>query len=230
MSSKFVRIEVKNDLRIVYFRADGSSAMFLGGKKAWRLNNPGNIGYGNGKLVRTLGAIGRLHATAVFPDYETGRRAIFEVLKRPDYQERTLSNAIKAWAPSEDQNDPIAYSEQVHVWTGLDMERRVKDLNESELTSFVNAIEKKEGGGEGKIIEVPKHGFTKKKQITQVTKNKKGTIVSYCIEDIGWVSKAQGIELTACGLVDAVIATSSAGNAFLRTRPGVEIVNLEDLG
>ena len=30
--------------------------------------------------------------------------------------------------------------------------------------------------------------------------------------------------------VDAVVATSRSGNLFLRTRPGVEIVNLEDLG
>ncbi len=64
----------------------------------------------------------------------------------------------------------------------------------------------------------------------QVTKNKKGTIISYYVEDIGWVSKEQGIELAMSGEVDVVVATSSAGNPFLRTRPGVEIVNLEDLG
>ena len=68
------------------------------------------------------------------------------------------------------------------------------------------------------------------KQITKVKKNKKGTIVEYFIEDIGWVTKEMGIELAANGDVDAVIATSSAGNTFLRTRPSVEIVNLEDLG
>jgi hypothetical protein len=63
-----------------------------------------------------------------------------------------------------------------------------------------------------------------------VKKDKNGIIDSYCIEDIGWVSKEQGIDLALGSEVDAVVATSSAGNAFLRTRPDVEIVNLEDLG
>ena len=87
-----------------------------------------------------------------------------------------------------------------------------------------------EGQGPGKIIEVPKKGFPRKKKITGVGKNKKGTIISYYIEDIGWVSKDQGIDLATNGEVDAVIVISRAGNSFLRTRPDVKIINLEDLG
>ena len=230
MSSPFVRIKEINDLRIVYYRTDGSSAIFLGGKRTWRNNNPGNLGYGNGKLMRQLGAIGKAGGFAVFPDYETGRKAMFSVLKKPDFQERTLAKAIETWAPAEDGNNPDAYSKFVHTKTKFDMNRKVKSLSEEELTNFVNAIQKKEGWESGKIIEVPKQGFSKKKQITKVSKDKKGTIISYYIEDIGWVSKAQGIELATSGEVDAVVATSSAGNPFLRTRPGIEIVNLEDLG
>jgi hypothetical protein len=43
MKSPFVRIKVINDLRIIYFRADGSGATFLKGSRAWRNQNPGNI-------------------------------------------------------------------------------------------------------------------------------------------------------------------------------------------
>jgi hypothetical protein len=85
MNTPFIRIEVKNDLRIVYFRADGSSAIYLGGLRNWRNNNPGNIGYGDGKLVKKLGAIGKAGGFAVFPDYETGRKAIFGVLKKTTF-------------------------------------------------------------------------------------------------------------------------------------------------
>ena len=51
----FVRIEEKNALRIIYYREDGSSAIYVGGKRNWRNNNPGNLGYGNGILVKKLG-------------------------------------------------------------------------------------------------------------------------------------------------------------------------------
>jgi hypothetical protein len=75
VKSPFVRIKVINDLRIMYFRADDSGATFLGGEKAWRYNNPGNIGYGNSKLMNEIGVIGKAGKFAVFPDYETGREA-----------------------------------------------------------------------------------------------------------------------------------------------------------
>lgn len=230
MSSPFVRIIEKNDLRIVYCRADGSSVIYLGGQRNWRNNNPGNIGYGNGQLVKRLGAIGKAGGFAVFPDYETGRKAIFGVLKKDDFQSRTIAKALEVWAPKEDKNDPKKYKQFVLARTGIDLNRPIRSLSDAELTSIVNAIEKMEGQGPGKIIEVPKKGFPRKKKITGVGKNKKGTIISYYIEDIGWVSKDQGIDLATNGEVDAVIVISRAGNSFLRTRPDVKIINLEDLG
>jgi hypothetical protein len=114
--------------------------------------------------------------------------------------------------------------------TGIDLNRLVSSLSDAELASMAHAIELMEGKGPGKIIEVPAKGFPRKKQITKVTKNENGIIDSYHIEDIGWVSKEQGIDLALGGEVDAVVATSSAGHTFLRTRPDIEIVNLEDLG
>ncbi len=55
-----------------------------------RNNNQGNIGYGNGKLMRALGAIGKVGGFAVFLDYEAGRKGIFGVLKKPDFQEHVF--------------------------------------------------------------------------------------------------------------------------------------------
>lgn len=83
-----------------------------------------------------------------------------------------------------------------------------------------------EGAGKkGKIVELP--GLS---SISRVRKNKKGTIVSYFIEGMGWVTKDQGIQLAKSGKIDAVVATSTAGNLFLRTRPDVIVENnLENL-
>jgi hypothetical protein len=229
MKSPFVRIKVINDLRVKHFRADGSGEICLGGQKAWRYNNPGNIGYGNSKFMKELGAIGKAQRAAVFPDYETGRQAEFLLLKTANYQERTLNQAIEAWAPQEDENDTERYQQEVHDWTKFDMNRKVKSLSEKELVIFVNAIERKEGSGKGKVIEFS--APQTKNKITRVRKNKKGTITAYYDDGMGWISKAQGIKLARQKKIDAVVATSSAGHLFLRTRPGTPVeVQLDHMG
>jgi hypothetical protein len=213
----------------MYFRADDSGATFLGGEKAWRYNNPGNIGYGNSKLMNEFGVIGKAGKFAVFPDYETGREGEFLLLKTEKYQERTLNQTIEAWAPTKDQNDTKRYQQDVHDWTQFDMVRKVKSLSKKELEIFVNAIEREEGGKKGKIIEFP--APQTKKRITRVRKNKKGTITAYCVDGIGWVSKTEGIALARKGKIDAIVARSQDGNLFLRTRPGTPIdIQLDNLG
>jgi hypothetical protein len=117
MKSPFVRVKVINDLRVQYFRDDGSGATYLGGQRAWRYNNPGNIGYGNSELMSELGAIGKAQGSAVFPDYETGRQAEFLLPQTESYQERTLNQAIEAWAPAKDHNDTKRYQQNIHDWT-----------------------------------------------------------------------------------------------------------------
>jgi hypothetical protein len=58
-----------------------------------------------------------------------------------------------------------------------------------------------------------------------VRKNKKGTITHYRVEDMGWITKDEAIQLTEEGKIDAVVATSRSGNLFLRMRPDVVLVN-----
>lgn len=49
---------------------------------------------------------------------------------------------------------------------------------------------------------------------------KKGVIQQYLVEKIGWISKAQAINMTSKGLINnAVVAISRAGNTYLRSRP-----------
>jgi hypothetical protein len=219
----FVRIEVINDLRIIYYRKDGSSAIYIGGQRNWRNNNPGNIGYGNGILVKRLGAIGKAGGFAVFPSYEIGRTAIFGVLKQDSFQNRTVSKAIEVWAPTEDNNDTELYKKHVQLWTSIDLKRQIKSLTEEELEKLVWAIEKKEGGKPGKIIEVPTSGF--KKKIIDIKKNKQNLIIQYLVEGYGWLHKADTIYLVERDIVDGVIVKNSRGYVFLRARPDEIKVN-----
>lgn len=217
-TSPFIRIEIINDLRIVYYREDGSSAVYIGGSRNWRNNNPGNIGYANGKLVTKLGAIGKAGGFAVFPDYETGRKAIFSVLKKNDFQGRTVSKAIEVWAPKEDGNNTELYKKHVQMWTLIDLNKQVNSLTDVELEKLVKAIERKEGTKPGKIIEVPPATGTKKK-ILDVKKNKENLIIQYLIEGYGWIRKTEAINLVEKDIVDAVIVKRQNGYVFLRSRP-----------
>jgi hypothetical protein len=213
----FVRIEIVNDLRIIYYREDGSSAIYIGGQRNWRNNNPGNIGYGNGKLVKSLGAIGQAGGFAVFPDYETGRKAIFSVLKKNDFQGRTVSKAIEVWAPKEHGNDTELYKKHIQAWTQIDLMRKVSSLSGEEIEKLVKAIEKKEGSRPGKIVEIPATGT--KKKILNVKKNKQNLIIQYLIEGYGWLRKTEAINLVEKDIVDAVIVKRQNGYVFLRSRP-----------
>jgi hypothetical protein len=215
--SPFIRIEIINDLRIVYYREDGSSAIYVGGSRNWRNNNPGNIGYGNGKLATKLGAIGKAGGFAVFPDYETGRKAIFSVLKKDDFQGRTVSKAIEVWAPKEDGNNTELYKKHVQTWTQIVLTRQVNTLSEDELEKLVKAIERKEGSKPGKIIEVLPPGT--KKKILDVKKNKENLIIQYLVEGYGWLRKTEAINLVEKDIVDAVIVKRQNGYVFLRSRP-----------
>jgi hypothetical protein len=111
--------------------------------------------------------------------------------------------------------------------TGVTGNKKIRDLSATEFEKLWRAIEKMEGWGkEGTISE-----YFAKGKITAVRRDKQGTIRSYQIEGLGWVSKSEGISLTLAGKVDAVVATSLRGNQFLRSRPNsVTSDNLETIG
>jgi hypothetical protein len=112
--------------------------------------------------------------------------------------------------------------------TGLDLKRKLKDLNKDELEKLVQAIEVIEGKFvPGKETTTP----AKKKKVSSIKRNKKGTIISYQIEGLGWIPKDRAIQLAREGRIDAVVAHSRTGSVYLRARPDSTIVNnLDHLG
>lgn len=222
----FVRAKETGPLEVTYYRTDGSSVLFKGGTRTWRNQNPGNIGAG--KLADQFGAIGRAGGFAVFPEHEAGRKAIFRLLKIPKYQAVTIAKAIEIYAPAEDKNDTIRYKKLVQRFTGLDLNRKMSSLSDSELEKLVKAIERVEGWEPGKTIDSRE---SEKNKISAVRKNKKGTIIRYYVAKFGWLSRARAIELASQGKIDAVVATSRNGKVYLRTRPDqTSLNNLEVMG
>jgi len=134
-------------------RPDGTIEDHIGGTRAGRNNNPGNIGAGD--FAYRHGAIGREGNFAIFPDEATGTAAQKALLLNPDYRKLSVDDAVKKWAPP-NENDTEKYQQRVRDWTGLKGTEKIGDLTEEQLDRFMKAQRRMEGWDPGKIIIRPK--------------------------------------------------------------------------
>lgn len=222
--AKYIKAEPGPGRSVIYTDSDGKQWKFEGGNRPWRNQNPGNLV--SGKVSKRNGAIGKADRFAVFPDYETGHRALLDSLLN-EHGNKDISALMNVYAPPK-ENQTKKYIAFIRERTGVKGNKKIRDFPPAEFEKLWQAIEKMEGWGkdEGTITEIPK-----KNQVTGVVKDKKGVIQSYQIERYGWVSKDKGIELALGGKVDAVVATSPKGNQFLHARPNTQTWdNLENKG
>ncbi|WP_225747698.1 hypothetical protein [Eikenella sp. Marseille-P7795] len=121
-AQQVVSVQAGNQMVRTYVMRDGSTYQRIGGSRAWRNNNPGNIVYGDS--ARRYGAIGHDqnaagHTMAVFPTEEAGRRAKAALLfESPKYRNLSLHDAIYRYAPPKDRqgrviNNTAAYYARV---------------------------------------------------------------------------------------------------------------------
>lgn len=134
---------------VIYTNPDGSRYRYTDGTRAWRNNNPGNIRYSD--FSRRMGAIGEAGGFAVFPDVETGRRAIAALLRSDSYNNLTIAGAISRYAPPT-ENDTEKYHRKIEQLTGLSINRRMSDLGDTEFAQVVRAIQQIEGWGVGRVV------------------------------------------------------------------------------
>jgi hypothetical protein len=219
---RFIKAEEGPDHSVIYTTEDGKRFQYSGGHWNWRNNNPGNLV--SGKVSKRNGAIGKAGGFAVFPDYESGHSALLDSLKNT-YGNKNLKKMISSYAP-QNENNTKKYLKFLQKQTGVKTDKKIKDFSTEEFEKLWKAIEKYEGKKKGTIKELPIP-----KQIIGTKKNKKGTITAYQIEELGWITKKEAIQLTRKGEIDAVIATSRSGSIFLRARPDTRLDNnLDNLG
>jgi len=119
-----------------------------GGDRNWRNNNPGNLEYG--PFAMQYGAIGSDGRFAIFPTEEQGRMAQDALLKSKKYANLSLAQAIKIYAPS-NENDPKSYARQIMAQTGIDQNMRYADLTPEQQGRVLDAMKRIEGGRAGTI-------------------------------------------------------------------------------
>jgi len=220
---RYIKAEDGPKKSVSYTDATGTRYLYAEGTRTWRNNNPGNLV--PGEISRRNGQIGVAGGFAVFPDVESGRRALIDSLKNR-HGNKSLAAMIRVYAPKH-ENNTKRYLAFVRRRTGVRDDRKIKDFSPDQFDMLRQAIEDMEGWKSGQVTEMP----ADKKRITRVRKNKKRTITAYFVESLGWISKSKAIALAQEGEIDAVVATSRNGNLFLKTRPDKdETNNLKNLG
>jgi len=145
---------------VVYTDKDGNKIRKEGGTVAWRANNPGNIRPPKKFSSAELGAIGVLDTVGnglflVFPDFETGKEAIFKLLRRDDYKNSSINEAIAAYAPKFENNTALYQKTVLNAIGGnVNGNTKVGNLSDAQLRAMVNAIMTHEGNVAGKITKL----------------------------------------------------------------------------
>lgn len=146
-------------------KADGS-VVRQDGARNWRNNNPGNIEAG--KFASSMGAIGSDGRFAIFPSYEAGRAAKAKLIfegdqgralstagdygKRLGYKDKTLKQAIAAYAPQE-ENNTATYQAAVLASVG-GANKKMRGYTPAEREAIMDAMQKVEGYRAGKTTTV----------------------------------------------------------------------------
>ena len=126
---------------LIVNRPDGTTERIKGSRN-WRNNNPGNLEYNS--YTQKLGAIGSDGRFAIFPDYETGRKAkeslIFE---GKNYKDLSLTSAISRYAPPS-ENNTGAYQASVLAAVG-GVNKPMSQYTPEERQKILDAMQRVEG-------------------------------------------------------------------------------------
>ncbi|MBI5344503.1 MAG: hypothetical protein HZB83_04075 [Deltaproteobacteria bacterium] len=146
--------KAKSDMKgmTVVYSGDSSVLVKKNGTLAWRNSNPGNIKCGS--FTKSQGAIGCNKGFAIFPDADTGRKAQNALLKIAKYQNKTVDEAMKSYAPPT-ENDTERYIQYITKKTGLSRSKKLGDMNPQEFDKFAGAIRRYEDMTHGTEATLP---------------------------------------------------------------------------
>ena len=128
---------------VKYIYKDGTVEVRQGGTLPWRNKNPGAI-------RKSEMSVGTANKFAVFPSEEVGFEALRALLRGENYRNLTLKSAIFKYAPPH-ENNTTKYQADIKRLTGVDLNKKLCDLNEEEFERVVKTIKQIEGWVPGKL-------------------------------------------------------------------------------
>ena len=159
-AQQVVSAQASNQMVRTYVAKDGSTHQRIGGSRAWRNKNEGNIVYGS--FARRYGAIGHDqnvagHTMAVFPTEEAGRRAKAALLfESPKFRNLSLHDAIYRYAPPKDRqgrviNNTAAYYSRVLDAVG-GRNKPMSRYTAAEREAIMQRMREVEGWKPGRVV------------------------------------------------------------------------------
>ncbi len=131
---------------IIYTDKDGKKTIKVGGTAAFRDHNPGNMMYG--PRARRTGAIGKDDkGRAIFPNWETGDKAMGSLLKEK-FKDKSIRDAISIYAPK-NENPTEAYIKHIAKESGLPEDKKMRDMTDEEFKKFHDAMKQFEDSTPG---------------------------------------------------------------------------------
>ena len=109
---------------------------FVAPNRAWRNNNPGNCRYHFGGYLPKYGKVGcDKDGFAIFSTSDLGWLYLRNMLiswckgQNPDHPStETIAQMMSKYAPSSDNNDPVAYAQFLTNHLGIDANSSIKSL------------------------------------------------------------------------------------------------------
>ncbi len=141
---------------VIYEFDDGTGMVRKSGTISWRSTNPGKIRIG--RIAKDNGSIGTIGPYAIFPDFETGRKAVYELFRHDSYQDLTLEEAIIKHVESTDNNDTEIIIQFMVSETGYSRYDLLRDLS---ILLLVAALMKKVGYWVGEGLVEPVSSLSK---------------------------------------------------------------------
>lgn len=225
--NKWIRVEEGPENSVIYHDEQGNQLKRFwkaypsqpeneASTRSWRNNNPGNHVMGNfPKRNGAIGSAGKVrnpenkdYKFAVYPDYETGRKAQALRLKEGTlYIDSTLNEFVRTYLGIKkglpDTKDVIDYRKAIKFFTKFDMDRTIRSLNDEEYVQLLDAMKKHEGWREGREEYTP----TKVKKVLGVHV-KRHVITEFLIGNLSessWITKKEAIVLAEAGQLFAIV-------------------------
>lgn len=227
------------DRSITYYDKDGNSlTRYLDpkaknpprGTKSWRHQNPGNVTHGD--FSKRHGEIGfacypnpddptKKLCFAIFPDYETGKKAFAALLKTERYLDITLNQFPRIYTgilkdDLPDTKEVIEYRKNLRIISKFDMERKIRSFKGKEYEELLDAIQRCEGWypGDEKFEPAPEKVIG-----VRFIKRKAAEFLVQSVDGVKkWIALTQAIALAEAKKLKVVVVHSRHG-IFLRSFP-----------
>jgi len=126
----------------------------VGGNRAWRNNNPGNLKFQKGGFAEKHGATGQdKDGFAIFPTEEAGMAAQNDLWRTPRYQGLTIDQAVERWASDSPAKEKQEYKAKLSRAAGVTQDTRISDLSDEQITRMTAVQRVQEGYRAGQVVK-----------------------------------------------------------------------------